>query len=139
MYFPSFWHNFGLKTCSGASLGDPGRLKGRPVGVRGGLGEAPGALREAILDEKVVFGKCAGRRGARGVPEGSGAPCGCSVLLRRRSGRATTPSERASWQGRNAKKSRNFPKCVNFSNSAVKNTNLHENLYFLAPPHLQNS
>ena len=29
---------------------------GRPVGVRGGLGEAPGALREAILSEKVVFG-----------------------------------------------------------------------------------
>ena len=73
------------------------------MGVRGGLGEAPGALREAILGEKVVFGKCARRRGARCVPEGFGAPCGRSVLLRRRSGRATTPSERASWQGRSAK------------------------------------
>ena len=26
------------------------------MGVRGGLGEAPGALREVILGEKVVFG-----------------------------------------------------------------------------------
>ena len=60
MHFGPFWHNFWLKTCSGASTGDPGRLKGRPVAVRGGLGEAPGACREAILGEKVVFGNSAG-------------------------------------------------------------------------------
>ncbi len=34
------------------------------MGVRGSLGEALGALRESILSEKVVFGKCARRRGA---------------------------------------------------------------------------
>ena len=44
------------------------------MGVRGGLGEAPGALREAILGEKVVFGKCARRRGAEGSGEGLGRP-----------------------------------------------------------------
>ena len=68
------WHNFWKKTSSGSSPGEPGRLQGRPVGVCGGLGEAPEALRDAILGEKVVFGKCARRRGARGPARGPGRP-----------------------------------------------------------------
>ena len=44
------------------------------MGVRGGLGEAPGALWEAILGEKVVFGKCARRRGARCLIWNMGRP-----------------------------------------------------------------
>ena len=61
--FHAFWlilAHFLVKNVLWASPGDPGRLKGRPVAVRGGLGEAPGALREDILGEKVVFGNRAG-------------------------------------------------------------------------------
>ena len=50
----------------------------------------------------------------QGFCEGFGAPCGRSVLLRRRSGRATTPSERASWQGRSAKKQDISENAANF-------------------------
>ena len=46
--------HFLSKIYSGTSPGDPGRLKGRPVGVRGSLGEAPGVLRERIFGGKVV-------------------------------------------------------------------------------------
>ena len=62
--------------CSGASLGDPGRLMVRPVGtsgrllgVRGGPVEAPKALLESTWCEKVGFRKFGRRRGAKGCSQ----------------------------------------------------------------------
>ena len=44
------------------------------MGVRGGLGEAPGALREAILGEKVVFGNVVFYLGFAYCPRTQGRP-----------------------------------------------------------------
>ena len=54
------------------------------MGVRGRLGEAPGALREAILGEKVVFGNVVFHLGFAWVPRGLGclvaAPCSSGAV-----------------------------------------------------------
>ena len=92
------------------------------MGVRGGLGEAPGALREAILGEKVVFGNLHAVE-APTVLFGVRGAQNRSVLLRRRSGRATTPSERASWQGRSAKSLEISKNASNFREHADSHEN----------------
>ena len=108
------------------------------MGVRGGLGAVPGALREGILGEKVVFGNLHaaeaeivlfGVRGAQKPLRAPPAPFGtCHDAF------GTCFVARAK-----CKKSIHFQQCIKFSNFPVKNADFHENWHFGAPPHLQNS
>ena len=96
------------------------------MGVRGGLGEAPGALQEEILSENWFLenvhavkapGVVRGVQGAlwrlRALPASFGT---CHDAF------GTCFVARAQ-----CKKSRNFLKCVSFSNGPVKNADFNEN------------
>ena len=99
------------------------------MGVCGGLGEAPGALREAILGEKVVFGNLHAVE-APGVLFGIWGALWPLRALPAAFGTCHDACETCFVARAQCKKSRNFGQCVKFSNFPVKNADFHENLYF---------
>ena len=111
---------------------------GRPVGVRGGLGEAPGALREAILCEKVVFGNVVFflgfAWGVRGLGRPVAAPCSSGAV------RDVPRRLRNLLRGKaDVRKNQEFRKMQQIFEFSIENGISYENWNFFPRPHLQNS
>ena len=99
------------------------------MGVRGGLGEAPGALREAILGEKVIFGNLLPVE----APTVLFGIWGALWPLRAPPARFGTCHDAfgTCFVARaQCKKSRNLGKCGKFLQFPEKNADFHENLHF---------
>ena len=100
--FSNFGTIFGQKRSLGPPRASPGGSRAVPWASAGALGRLPGRSGRPFCVKKWFLEICTASRCQVSYLL-YGAPCGRSVLFRRRSGRATTPSERVSWQGRSAK------------------------------------